>query len=85
MHKYFTTRILNLLKNILSSTPAQFLGMYSFSQRYNFNRNIFLFIQNSEMLRNILETDQPYYLTYILDTFLKSNWQLLVLFLTSDL
>ena len=50
------------------------------SQPYNFDRNIFLFIQNSGMLRNILETDQPYYLSYILDTFLKSNWQLGPLF-----
>lgn len=32
MHKYFTARILNLLQDILSSTPAicQFLGMCSF-------------------------------------------------------
>ena len=50
------------------------------SQPYNFDTNIFLFIQNSGMLRNILETDQPYYLSYILDTFLKSNWQLGPLF-----
>ena len=54
--------------------------MDSLSQQYNFDINIFLFIQNSGMLRNILETDQPYYLSYILDTFLKSNWQLGPLF-----